>query len=81
MAKLKLYVTVTNLLGINEFEMTTDADPTLPWHDFIEKIQLHKRLDKEYPDWQGYDINIDECDIVIEKMFGKMTEPTVEDID
>lgn len=57
---MKLYITVTEVLGTKEFEMITDVDPDLPWHDFIKAINLHRRLDSEYPDWQGYDIDIDD---------------------
>lgn len=77
MAKtIKLYVTVTELLGVREFDMITDVDPDLPWSEFITAINLHKRLDKEYPDWQGYDINIDEEEIVVPNMFGKLETPS-----
>ena len=56
---MKLYITVTEILGKHEFEMETDVNPELPWHDFVRKIKLVKILDKDYPNWQSYDINID----------------------
>lgn len=56
---MKLYITVTDVLGTKQFEMETDQDPDLPWHDFVKAIKLHKILDRDYPDWQGYDIDID----------------------
>lgn len=77
---MKVYVTVTNLLGVAEFELDTLVDPDLPWNEFIEKINLHKILDNKFPDWQGYDLNIDEEDIVIPKMFGKLELPTGEEV-
>lgn len=56
---LKLYITVKELLGNKEFEMITDVDPELPLEEFVDKIKLIKLLDKDYPDWQSYEIDID----------------------
>lgn len=78
---MKIYVTVTNLLSVEEFEIETKVDPELPWHDFIEAINLHKILDHRFPDWQGYDLNIDEEEIIIPRMFGKLETPAEEAID
>ena len=55
----RLYITVTEILSEKQFELDTEVDVELPWHDFIKAINLHQILDRDYPDWQGYDINID----------------------
>lgn len=76
---MKIYCTVTLPLSQESFEFDTAVDPDLPWHDFIKAINLHSRLDKEYPDWQGYDLDIDEADIILPKMFGKLETPVEEE--
>ena len=57
---MKIYITVTEILGTKEFGLETDQDPELPWHDFVKAIDLHRILDRDYPDWQGYDIDLNE---------------------
>lgn len=76
---MKLYITVTLPLRIETFEMDTSVNPELPWQEFIEKLKLHKYLDKHYEDWQGYDINIDEEEISDSKQFFKKQEVPVEE--
>lgn len=39
--------------------MTTDLDQDLEWSEYIKALRLHQYLDRNYPDWQGYDIDID----------------------
>lgn len=75
---MKIYVVATNLLGVHEFEMDTLVDPDLPYHEFVKAAGIAERLDKEYPGWRSFDINIDEADIVLPNMFGKLETPVEE---
>ena len=68
---MRLYITVTTINQTHDFEMTTAVNPDLPWHEFIEKIKLHKYLDQHYDDWQGYDINIDDSEVSDSSQFFK----------
>lgn len=79
---MKLYITVTRINQIDQFEMETKVDPDLPWHEFIEKLNLHKYLDQHYDDWQGYDIDIDDEHVQDSRLFFKKDKLEVpEDID
>jgi hypothetical protein len=76
---MKIYIVATNMLGVHEFEMDTDVDPDLPYAEFVKAVGIPAILDKNYPGWVNFDINIDEADIIIPNMFGKIELPQPEE--
>lgn len=78
---MKIYVTVTDLLGQHNFEMTVKkSQADLPYQEFLQAIQLHKYLDQHYPDWGGYDINLDECDFGYKAVVEENVEVDIEEL-
>jgi len=53
-----LLITVTTDLATYQLDLDTDIDIELPYAEFVEKLDIHSLLDKEYSGWTKFDIDL-----------------------
>ena len=53
-----LLITVTTHLATYQLDLDTDIDIELPYTEFVEKLDIHSLLDKEYSGWTKFEIDL-----------------------
>lgn len=53
-----LRITVVTELSQHYFDLDTDIDIETPFHEFVDRIDLIAQLDRDYPGWTYYDIDL-----------------------
>ena len=57
---MKLLITVKTLLSEHQYTIDSDLDIELPYAEYIQKLGIEQDLDKNYPDWIDYEIDLTE---------------------
>lgn len=65
---MKLLISVKRLLGSDQFDLETDISIELPYHEFIEKLEIKKLLDQRYSEWLSFEIDLYEVTISAEQL-------------
>ena len=55
---MNLLITVRTPLQEYQFDLETKLDMELPYADFVNKLKLKDRLDKKYPNWTSFEIDL-----------------------
>lgn len=53
-----LLITVRTPLQEFQFDLETNLDMELPYAEFVNKSKIKDKLDKKYPDWTSFDIDL-----------------------
>ncbi len=55
---MKLLITVKTLLQEYQFDLETKLDMELPYEEFVNKLKIKDKLDKKYPNWTSFEIDL-----------------------
>jgi len=53
-----LLITVRTPLQEYQFDLETKLNMELPYEDFVTKLKLKEKLDKKYPGWTSFEIDL-----------------------
>ena len=57
---MELLVTVKTLLGEHQYTIDSDLDIEIPYAEYVERLGIEAELDKNYPGWVDYEIDLTE---------------------
>lgn len=57
---MELLITVKTPLSENQYTIDSDLDIEIPYAEYIQKLGIEKDLDKNYPGWIDYEIDLTE---------------------
>ena len=55
---MELLITVKTLLSEQQYTIDSDLDIELPYAEYIERLGIEADLDKKYPEWISYEIDL-----------------------
>jgi len=55
---MELLITVKTLLSEHQYTIDSDLDIEIPYAEYIKKLGIEKDLDKNYPGWTDYEIDL-----------------------
>jgi hypothetical protein len=55
---MKLLITVKTPLSEHQYTIDSDLDIEIPYAEYIQKLGIEKHLDKNYPGWVDYEIDL-----------------------
>ena len=55
---MELLITVKTPLSEHQYTIESDLDIELPYAEYIQKLDIEKHLDKNYPGWVDYEIDL-----------------------
>lgn len=57
---MELLITVKTLLGEHQYTIDSDLDIEIPYAEYVERLGIEAELDKNYPGWVDYEIDLTE---------------------
>lgn len=57
---MELLITVKTLLGEHQYTIDSDLDIEIPYAEYIQRLGIEAELDKNYPGWVDYEIDLTE---------------------
>lgn len=57
---MELLITVKTLLGEHRYTIDSDLDIEIPYAEYIQRLGIEAELDKNYPGWVDYEIDLTE---------------------
>lgn len=55
---MELLITVKTLLSEHQYTIDSDLDIEIPYAEYIERLGIELELDKNYPGWVDYEIDL-----------------------